>query len=124
MFDGFNNKVRLKWLVFQDEPARTFRHIFPQDKKRKYTKEPDCKEVPPVGNLSEKYVENGSKRPSQMPGTVNSNIDSSTILWRKELVNCSENGSELAAYTRMRKMVPDAGQEATTHKKVNIVGDD
>lgn len=59
-----------------------------------------------------------------MPGTIDSDIDSSTVLWREELVYCSENGSELAAYTRMRKMVPDAGQEAATHKKVNIVGDD
>ncbi len=124
MLDGLDNKVGLKGSVFQDEPSGALRHVFPQYKKRQYTKESNGKEIPPVGDLSKEDVKNGSKRSSKMPGSINRDIDSSTVLWGEELINGCKNCSKLAAYTRMRKKVPDPGEEATAHKEEDVVGDD
>ncbi len=58
-----------------------------------------------------------------MPGAVNPNVDPSSIFWWEELIYCCEYGCKFTAYTYMSQKVPDACQESTEYKDVDVMRD-
>lgn len=59
-----------------------------------------------------------------MPCAVNTDIDPPSVFRRQELINRSENGRKLAAYTYMSQKVPDTCQEPPEEEHSNAMRDD